>query len=85
MCQQLFGREAPQWDMISSCGLTNHRWVTVLQDTHLWEPFTFLTLEWRFPKGKEILAMSEGRIIHLRETKVLKHCPELLCSHAPEQ
>lgn len=29
--------------------------------------------------------MSEGRIIHVRETKVLKHCPELLCSHAPEQ
>lgn len=53
--------------------------------TRVLEQSTFLTLEWWFPKGKEILIISEGRIIHLREIKPLKHSPELLCSHAPEQ
>lgn len=72
MCQQLFDRGALQWDMISSCGLTNRRWVTVLQDLYLWEQSTFLTLEWWFPKGKEILTMSEGRTMHLRDTKLPK-------------
>jgi len=45
----------------------------MFQDQYLWEQSTSLTLEWWFPKGKEILTTSEGRIIDLSETKFLKH------------
>lgn len=62
------------------CGLTSRRGATVLQDLYLWERSPFLTLEGGFPKGKEILTTSEGRILHLREAQLLKDCSELLCS-----